>query len=353
MSAAERTLVRFEASFLSHGLLTHSMNSGDHWVQSLMGMSGPQDFRLQRDCGEHCSAFTLLHPKLPLSIFANGMGYNNGVGLAFHANEEVWSSVVQCMSVVDSNSANRACCACYERQFCPMPSLGQHDSGYCAAACSSSSGEADARCKQLAAGCGVNTISARFDRFPGQVACTEQEIRGGHCRLCERPQWCIDPGSAGFANGGHIDTPEQWLDTFYRVRDKRWIGSKQCKYKPDQREAWIETAHEYNRQRQAHADQKPEGLENEVNLYVGPGDGGVEALLARSLAGLLFFRSTGQEGRDLPVLRQLRSHLSRVLGWQVPIFAVTNEPRGRLRHWDHSRPLNLRAPPYHLQLVET
>ena len=348
MSAAERALVRVTSAFQSHGLLTHSVGGGSRWMQDLMRTSSRHDFTVERDCGEHCSAFTLLHPDLPLSVFASGDGHDNGIGLAFEASDEVWDTAVQCMSVLDSNSANRACCACFERQYCPLPSLNQRDSGYCHAACSGGGAAEQLRCKQLAAGCGVNTMTAHWERFPGQAQCSEQEIRDGRCRMCERPQWCADPGSAGFAFGGHADTPEKWLELFFH---KPFPGTRQCKYKPSQKEAWIETAREYNRRRQTDTDNEP-ALENEVNLYVGPGDGGVEAALAKHFVGLLFFRtSTGQQARDLGVLRRLRDHLSGSLGWQVPIYAVTNEPPGQLRHWNHAHKLDLRAAPYNLQLV--
>lgn len=113
-----------------------------------------------------------------------------------------------------SNSANRACCASYERGFCPWEAISKTDSGYCAEACSPSQPDR-ALCRQLAAGCGVNILTARYEWFPsGPKQCTWDSIAGGTCAICKQPQWCNDPASADFAFGSKASTADGFMNLF-------------------------------------------------------------------------------------------------------------------------------------------
>lgn len=194
------------------------------------------------------------------------------MALVYAADEELWDHV-QCASVLDSNSANRACCACFEPQFCPIQGLSQHDSGYCFQACHPDNGDMT-RCKQLAAGCSVNIMTAMNEDFgDGQSRCNADDVQNGECRYCQHPQWCEDVEQHGFAFGGRTDTPWKWMELFY----KKWFtNTRQCKYKPSQKRLFIETARQYHKRRRWDPDMEA-NVENEVNMYVGPGEarGGV------------------------------------------------------------------------------
>lgn len=302
---------------------------------------------VDRDCGEHCAAFSLLTPELPLVVFG-GEKMSTGIGLIYEANAEVWSTV-QCTSVIDSNSANRACCACWEPGFCPVKGLSRGDSGYCGAACAAAQPSAERDlCRQLAAGCGVNTMTAHFDYMTaGQTRqCSESEIQGGQCALCRQPQWCDDPTSMRFAFG-RTRTTSEWMNTFY---SGSWTATRQCKYKQSQRAQLVATAREYHRRRQRDQQNSAPSIENEVNVYVNP-DGSTEATLNRHLIALVFFRTTGNRWSHIPVLKRLRAHL-RALGHAVPLLAVTNEKPGDVTMWRHDKVIRLSGTPYNLEVLE-
>ena len=89
-------------------------------------------------------------------------------------------------------------------------------------------------------------------------------------------------------------------------------------------------------------------LWNEVNLYVGPNDGGVQRVLADNLLGLLYVRNYGNE-QELSQLRQLRDHLSQ-FGKPVQIFALTTEPNHDIETWDGEL-VDLLAWPYSLEII--
>lgn len=359
LAAPERALRIFEAAFKQRGLLVHVVvGTGGVWLQKLLRATHWSRVPIERDCGERCAAFSLLTPELPLSLFTGGAGLGlpgAGIALMYEANQEVWAHV-QCASVVDSNTANRACCACWERNWCPVASLPKADSGYCADACSSHNSDR-ALCMQLAAGCGMNTMVARFE-----LGCEEDTIRTGQCELCRHPQWCDDPHTSRFGFG-RITSTVSWMNRFYCGRDDGcYTGARQCKYKPSQRPQLIAGAHEYNRRFQSVADGGG-SIVNEVNVYVdgdppaasdsSASNSSVHATFTRNLVGLVFLRTTGGHNRMsyMQVLRRVRAHLLSI-GRDVPIFALNNEQTSRLDKWRHDRNISLREHPYDLQVVE-
>ena len=348
---AELALLRFEEAFRTHGLLAQVIvgdGSSDNWLQRALRAKVLKDFPLSRDCGQWCSAFTLLNPRLPISVFG-GDFLSIGIGMVFEANADVWQHV-QCTAVIDSNTANRACCACWEPGYCPRWPMDSRDSGYCAEAFSKPDGPSQELGKQLAAGCGMNTITVLNEWSPaGEVhQCNEQEVSGGRCSLCQKPQWCDDPDAAGFGYG-KASTPAEWMETFFQ---KGWLGTKQCRYKRSQRELFVNVTWEYNRRRQQSTDREPT-VENEVNVFLDAA-GSAQAAFMHNLVGLVFFRTNGDSSKHVTILQSLRRQLQE-LGSDVPIYALTNERAGKLDLWrpDGSDSMHLRVAPYMLEVLES
>lgn len=247
------------------------------------------------------------------------------------------------------------------------------NSGYCDEPCTSDV------CKQLAAGCGMSTYdimdgwsydkgtgwSSSHDRdddddtklafdpphlnasshtsFPTHHAratdsdCSLDGIRKGVCSLCEVPAWCGDPNGPFW----HIQSARDWVDAFGGSDGMPIVGGRQCKYPRWQRDKFIETVRLHSSE---FKDGRFDGKEwqhmwNEVNLYVGPNDGGVQKVLSENIVGLLYVRNYGS-GNDLWSLQRLQDHLSR-MGKVVPIYALTTEPLHDIR-WAH-RPIRAHA----------
>ena len=349
---AERALRRFEKAFRTNGLLAHVVvleGGGDSYMRKLLDASASQPLPLHKDCGQWCTAFSLWTPQLPLATFG-GDGLQIGFGLVYEADARAWRHV-QCTSVTDSNTANRACCACFEQNFCPVWGLPRKDPGYCADTCSMSDSESQARCKQLAAGCGMNTRTIITSQVPrgSTHQCSLNAVVQGTCALCRRPQWCYDPNSTtDFAFGVQTSTAAAWKELFFH---KWWLNARQCKYKPSQRELFVDVTREYHKSRQSlpdHRDGEPT-IENEVNVYVEP-DGSTEADFAESLVGLVLFRGV-YTSSHLRSMRSVQTHLQSI-GVDVPIFSITTEPIGQAKYWDSTKNIDdLRGRPYGLTVI--
>ena len=127
-------------------------------------------------------------------------------------------------------------------------------------------------------------------------------------------------------------------------------GVRQCKWKRSQKQTFVDTMRAHYTQRQS------EGLNdwffgtlwNEVNLYVGPGDGGIEQTMWDSLIGLVFVRNTGNDD-DLQRMRALAAHI-KTLGRDVPMFAVS-AGLDCLKWWDQDTTINLLDEPYSLEQI--
>ena len=151
--------------FDADGLLVHGFTGA--YKSLLMSAHDRANIPLDADCGERCSAFGFLHPELPLGVYGIGLpGWEGGWFTVHRAGEADGWRAVECAAVVDSNSGNRACCACFESEFCPWQgSINWRDSGYCHDACHDYTNASEI-CKALAAGCGANLRDmSRGDRY--------------------------------------------------------------------------------------------------------------------------------------------------------------------------------------------
>lgn len=276
--------------------------------------------------------------------------YKMSTALVYEAAPALWHNHVQCTSVVDSNSANRACCACYEgERFCPLggPDFPRADSGYCAEACRWGVDEA---CKYLRAGCGVNLMDVGARGWAAD-RCDGRKVREGRCTtLCGTPNWCDEPGNF-FSDVFGAQTAAGWMRQFSR----RSPGHRQCKWKAAQRERWVEVTRAYLGGFKRRPDEAVLCIENEVSMYVGPGDGGTKEALAEHLLGLVLLRTTDdgtwiEPQTNAAVLRQLAAQFRR-LGREVPIYVLTNEAPARLDLWRPDARVDVRAPPYDLAIM--
>lgn len=337
------------AAFETDGLLIHAVSafgkdndfgSQLHVAQSL------HDVELDRDCGQHCIAFSLLHPTLPIQPYCPECPT-----LVFAANADLWS-YVQCAAPTDSGTAYRSCCSCLWRRgddpkWCPIRGLDRFDQGYCRAACTED--PTDELCHQLAAGCSHSVWNTRNREF-GARACSDDAVRGGDCGLCSEPAWCDDDGRPT-AYGNPITTPQQWMDRFMVHASN--TQHHQCKFKRSQKSAFVATTHAAMARLKAHWRNGwgPEGGAlpwNEVNMYSGPGDGGLQAALMRNLVGVMTMR----RGRGDDDIRRIARRLAE-LGLEVPTFEMDiegNPPfNSQLRSWRPQARISLERAPHRLR----
>ena len=314
--------------------------SSQRWKTAALATTSLEQFPVELDCGRWCTAYTLLSPELPVSVFSGDGNDGYGIALVHAAGGELWDNFVQCAAVVDSISAQRSCCACAEQWNCPWKGMDAADSGYCRAACGG--GAPSDTCKQLSAGCGVSGWDIRDGKWN---QCSNTSLMSGRCELCMHPLWCDDDSSFGYA--GRIKTEKDWIDEFLYDRTR----ARQCKFKPSQREQFIRTTTRYLEV--MHERNLFGGLpdvENEVNMYVGPGDGGTAAALMRSLVGLVYIRTQGKPS-DLDFLKKLGLHMRTQLGLDVPLFGLSAERVRYVEHWRRGVPTDLLAAPYSLEPI--
>ena len=287
--------------------------------------------------------------------------------LVFNASEELWDEV-QCMSVSDSFTSSRACCTCGDPFNCPYDGFSAPDPPYCAigedVACTTK------RCKQLAAGCGVSlfdlagkanggdgspAVGIRTQTVWGEdEACTQEEVSSGVCGLCEQPLWCDDPAST-FGSWGSIRTPEEWVDEFFDQDGGRWYGARQCKWKPSQKQTFIDTI-KLRFERRETVERDWRGIRhdhanawNEVNFYVDHNDTQLAQLLWKNLVGIVFVRTAGSNDERIAV-GDLAAHW-RALGRDVPMYEVDAE---ELEHANKKKlgvPVDLLAEEYGLREI--
>lgn len=126
-SSPEREAVL--SAFRASGLLVKVLGGSSH--AALLRARSLEEMPLAAtDCGQWCAAYTLLHPRLPVSVFDGGFKY-----VLMHDARPMWD-LMQCSAVVDSNSEDRSCCS-RNRQGCDWPGHdqchGDDVAGYCAA----------------------------------------------------------------------------------------------------------------------------------------------------------------------------------------------------------------------------
>ena len=356
----------FASAFSTTGILLHSTTchgfycegwterKAGEWLQATLG-SDQLVPELERDCGEWCMAFTYQNAQLPFIPFSFP-AYQSGLALVYAATDEMWEEV-QCLSVTDSSSSSRACCACADPNLCPFRNFEQTDSGYCGAPCSDN----DHTCKQLAAGCGASVwdIAGRaneggrvglrlrsWDEW-GDQECSQEDIWNGDCELCKRPLWC-----ESYRDDWSINTSQQWMDAFWQRDGGVAYGGRQCKFKPSQKDMFIATSRLRHKERL----KLPVGgygdyasTWNEVSIYVKPGDNRQKRLMFRNLIGILHLRTSGT-GRDLRNVRALHQHWKE-LGQDVPMFVVSAEEMEQVENWRPNHNVDLRDAPYYLEQI--
>lgn len=332
-------------------------NNHDHHYKDILRKGVPPP--LERDCGQWCSAFTYLDKSLPMARFTHP-GYDSHVAFIYDASPEVWQKMM-CLSVADSSTTTRSCCACYEERFCPFapgsPISRSNDSGYChQGACT----ESDEVCRQLAAGCGFSVWSISNDDAWKDGWCSEEVIASGQCDLCTQPAWCDDGGNSDFGYNSSIKGPQAWWgefgyndgrDNVGKINDMRipFFGAKQCKWKRSQKEQFIDTVRltcsQY--QNEGYSTSEP-GIWNEVTMYYGPDDTEAEALMWRNLLGVALLRDGPEESMDTERVRRLKDHFE-AQGHEIPFFALSMEPWGSLEEWDFDHDIDITAEPFNLQ----
>lgn len=329
------------------------------WLHTTLDHSHKLVPSLETDCGEWCQALSYLNPRIPLTHFSFE-GYHSGIGLVYAATDEVWEAM-QCLSVTDSASSTRACCTCSDPNLCPFDNFAETDTGYCSTPCSPQ----DHNCKQLAAGCGISVFDVSNNankwhdvaplpaqEWPSDQQCDRDRIQGGECQLCRTPLWCRDYPRGAFTG---ISTPQHWIDAFWRKDGGEALGSRQCKYQPDQKQLFIETMRlRFSRRATLPTDQFGQRFDhssiwNEVNMYVDPADHQLAETMFDKLIGLVYFRSSGNSD-DLDNMRKLVTHW-RALGREVPAFALTSEPVDRVRYWRPDIDVRLTDEPYHIEQI--
>ena len=332
-------------AFEEDGLLIHSLQGNSDWPNRLAAATTLDDVGFDTDCGAHCVALSLLHPQLPVQAYCPRC-----ITLVFRAGADLWRRYVQCAAVTDSNSGNRACCACYEPQWCPFGGMDRMDSGYCASACVDPT---DATCQALAAGCGFNLRDIGNDIF-GTRKCSENQVKRGTCGLCTQPAWC-DDGGVLLADGSYASPYGKPIDTLTLWQTKMekqgvWLQDHQCKFRASQKDAFVATAHAHmkTQKRQGHV----VGFSwNEVNFYSDGGiaDGGFAAAMLRNLVGVMVIRENGQDWHqpDDRTLSAIIRQLAR-LNITVPKLKLRIGGHINLDEWDPTRSVNLRGMPYHL-----
>jgi hypothetical protein len=360
---------RLLAAFRTNGLLVKSVsNAGGAWHDAALGAVDLSDVPVDTDCGRWCAAYSLLTPQLPIALFdvKNAYVLVHDAGPLFPR--------AQCAAVVDANTLDRSCCS--NSAFygtCPwyFPNcFGNDAAGYCAA------GTAGSVHKALAAGCAANvhTIKDHLDEIRAspsvRATCDTDGVESGRCAVCREPQWCDDPGYLG---GSHAQSPspEKWIKRFlnpprrvaatsgaYKGSPPEWrpgwfVQSRQCRWKPTQKETFIATARQFAQRMQSRGilEDLPV-IENEVNFYVGKGDGGLGAAAMSSLRAIFLPRGlTGHWARRRAM--QLAAHL-RDRGLDIPVYEITIEQRRSLHLWDPAHDVDLEdASSYRLMEVST
>ena len=219
--------------------------------------------------------------------------------------------LVQCATISDSNTEGRVMC-------------GDTDSSD---VCRTWGADVSEDCKALRAGCGPHRDSGAYRRGD----------------KCNHPQWC----NSSYYYQPPITTPKAYMDRIGHDYGEQW--KKACKFRAEERPTFDATLHEYmSHYKRQHHDQ----WETEINMYGGPGDGGLQQALMQHLEALLYDRTMGVDV-DLQALKQLQAHL-RTLGKDVPIVEISMERPKSLHLWDDERlrPINLTEAPYGMRLVE-
>ena len=324
------------AAFKAGGLFIQNIEDDRDWERRLLEANTLDDVPVSTDCGVNCTAMSLFHPRLPVQTYCPTC-----LTLVYAASGELWD-LAQCAAVADSNSANRACGACFEAEYCPFKGVDKEDSGYCREACTDD--PAGPLCHQLAAGCAHN-LRAVGDEYWGEMKCSEADVKGGQCELCRQPAFC-DASTLAYGNDT-IATPAEWMARFSskeQIPDeqRKWTQDHQCFFRGSQRDTFVETARAYALTLRAGA---VRGFPwNEINFFSDKGrhDRGLQPALMRNLVGIFDMQGDGAR------LDDVAEKLAR-LGRPVPRFTLRGAAWGELHLWDPLTPVELRGWPYSLE----
>ena len=236
------------------GVLVHMFDST--WENQVL-QDKTKSFLIDCDCGEDCSAYTLLRADLPLHVYST-LNWILPAGLVFDA-DALWEYVT-CMSIVDSNSVNRICCKA-ESCESKMPY------------CTDCKGEAcSPEQKLLKSGCGphVNDLKG--------VGCeSEEQIQSGQCSMCHQPVWCKD-----------VLKDSTWLDKYYGLS----AHVKQCKFRANEFVDFTNTLTKFADRFQKNKDVEIDAVNAEINIFVEHSKK-QEAAFSKAFLGFLFNTSTG------------------------------------------------------------
>lgn len=316
-------LSSLSADFQAHGWLVHMFVVSDdmqrqvardswypsrRWVDRAVDARSLESMPWDLDCGPQCMGFSYLPPRGPMVKYSNGPGWNFGAGLLFSAAPSLWTHV-RCASVADGNSVKRVPC-------------GQRTSGVCR-----SPQRPSETCKDLRASCGVHA---------------DRRYSHGGVDGCDEPYFC----TSRFWFSPTISDSRAFTRRYQHAGDT-W--RTMCKFRADERTLFESSQHAFFK---AKKESRQQVWESEVNMYVGPSDGGAGGALLMYLQALLHDRTVGSAA-DLEALRRLRDHLAR-LGKHVPLVEISMEAPKSLAKWDERRstPIDLLREPYRMRLVE-
>ena len=325
--------------FRDDGLLVHMFEIEGSWIQRALKSSTRRTFPIETDCGPYCSAYSLLRCDLPLVVYSTS-GYILSCGLIHNA-RKLWPFVT-CMAVVDSNTANRVCCASQETQTTDTPDKEP----YCCHMACGQSGFTDVSdvCKWLRTGCGPHlsdlhaTLSEEDAQADTDVACA--------CELCSKPRWCMDEEIKD--KDATTGVAAAWLDDFYHNS----AHTRQCKFKPEEKEKFQESLAAFYTNYSRFPESEIVALNSEINLYTDQTSDELHAAFLESWLGWTFNATTGTE-RELQILVTARDHIAAHTGLYRPIFSIAMEQPVSLELWrNHTARAcqNLQAPPYNLTI---
>ena len=174
------------------------------------------------------------------------------------------------------------------------------------------------------------------------MECSSASVANDECEGCKQPFWCTDHG---------INRGDDWIDAYFYDEDKDF---RQCRWRPSELEQMIDASMEVYKRRW---DFFYWGDWNEVNVYVGPGNGGVHTTFFETLVALVVWRFEGADTLEaVSQMKSLQRHLC-ALGKRVPIISVdpvlVNED-GETDKWSAgtSKPLLNSGWPYYMELIQ-
>jgi hypothetical protein len=329
------------------GALVHMFDTELPWAQEATLCRTERSFPIETDCGEFCSAYSILRCDLPLVVYSTSL-YVLSCGLVYSA-AGLWPYVT-CMSVVDSNSVNRVCCSCQEEESCLLSGVGFRVGNplYCDEACrKGTSGQEsteeemdEQRCKELRTGCGIHV--ADIQNWPPGRTCSREDVVNGGCSLCRKPLWCSSDDI-----GRAEESPMAWMKSYY----ENLAHVRQCKWKPEDAETFIDTARLFYSSYKHSPDPDIAALNTEINIYVEQSSDEEHASFLESWLGWIFNASTGTE-EELHRLYAMREEVGARTGLKRPIFWMHMEKPLSLEKWDENAPcIDLEAPPYNMRVI--